>query len=284
MLRMRDLAVYHPQVVHFAIALLFAGVFFRLLSLVRRLSFANPSATILILLGTLAAFAAVRSGEDAHSRVEQVPGVRPAVVAHEVWGERARAAFVGVSALELVALAVVGWGSRRAGLGAAALAALAGLAGLVVLYQAAARGGDLVYGYAGGVGIRSGNADDIGHLLIAATYHQAEIDRKAGHVDRAAELVEMTARRFPDHLEVQIMAAESRLVDRQNPAAALERLQTLPRSDDARLRVRAGLLMARAHERIGDPESARVVLEALNAEFPGHAAVQQQLGALAPRR
>jgi uncharacterized membrane protein len=279
---MPDLAAYHPQIVHFAIALLCAGVFFRLLSLTGRLAFSSPAATILILAGTLAAFAAVRSGEAAHAPVEAIPGVRPAVVAHEIWGERVRMAFVAVSALELIAFACTRFGTRFRGV-AALSAALAGLAALVVLYRAAALGGELVYGYAGGVGIRSGTPEDIGRLLIAATHHQAQVDRREGRFDQAAKLIELTADRFPDHVEVQIMAAESRLVDRKNPAAALERLQTLPRSDDGRLRLQAGLLMASAHETIGDPQSARVVLEALNAEFPNNPAVQDRLRALGTR-
>jgi uncharacterized membrane protein len=279
---MPQLAAYHPQIVHFAIALLFAGVFFRLLSLTGVFAFSGPAATALVLVGTLAAFAAVRSGEEAHVPVERVPGVRPAVVEHEEWGERARTVFIGVSALELIALALMGLGSRRARL-AAAFAGLAGLAGLFVLYQAATRGGELVYGYAGGVGIRSGNPDDVGRLLIAAAYHQADLDRRAGRSEEAAELVELTARRFPDHLDVQIMAAESLLVDRKNAAAALERLQTLPRFDETRLRVRVGLLTAQAHETIGDPQSARVMLEALNAEFPSNPAVQERLQRLGSR-
>jgi uncharacterized membrane protein len=282
MLRMPELAIYHPQIVHFAIALLFAGVFFRLLSVTGLFAFAGPAATVLVLAGTLAVFAAVRSGEEAHGPVERVPGVRPAVVAHEEWGERARMAFIGVSALELIALVLAGLKTRSAR-AAAAVAGLAGIGGLVVLYQAAARGGDLVYAYAGGVGIRSGDPDDVGRLLIAAAYHQADIDRRAGRAERAAELVELTARRFPDHLDVQIMAGESLLVDRKSPAAALARLQTLPRFDDARLRVRVGLLMAQAHETIGDPQSARVVLEALHAEFPNDARIGRQLEALGGR-
>jgi uncharacterized membrane protein len=243
-------------------------------------TFANPAATILVVAGTVAAFAAVRSGEAAHRLVEEIPGIRAVVVAHEVWGERVRAVFMGVSALEMLALVFRRTGSRHTRL-MAGVAALAGLSGLVVLYQAAARGGELVYSYAGGVGIRSGNTEDVGRLLIAAVHHQVQVDRGQGHADRASGLVEDLARRFPDHLEVQIMAAESRLLDRKNPAAALERLQTLPRFDDRRLRLRVGLLMARAQATIGDPQSARVTLEALNAEFPGNAAVQRQLESLA---
>ncbi len=279
---MPNLAAYHPQIVHFAIALVCAGVFFRLISLTGWFSFAGPSAAILLLAGTLAAFAAVHSGVEAHGPVERVPGARAAVESHEQWGERARTVFVGVAVLEIIAVVLAGLRWPRAARPVAILSALAGLAGLLVVYKAASLGGTLVYGYAGGVGIRSGDPADVERLLIAATYHHADADRRAGRSDRAAELVELTARRFPDQYEVQVMAAESLLADRKNPAAALERLQTLPRSGDDRLRVRAGLLMARAHETIGDPQSARVVLEALRAEFPLNSAVQQRLAQLGP--
>ena len=150
---MPNLAAYHPEVVHFVVALLFVGVFLRLVSLSGWFSFANPAAATLILLGTLASVAAVRSGQDAHGPVERVPGSYAAVVDHEEWGERARNLFLGISGLELIALTLWALGSRRARL-AAGLSAIAGLVGLFAVYEAAEHGGELVYGYAGGVGIR----------------------------------------------------------------------------------------------------------------------------------
>ena len=98
------MGAYHPQVVHFAIVLVFAGVGFRLLSLTGRVPFAGPAATTLILAGTIAAFVAVQSGTEAHVPVERIPGVRDAVEDHETWGVRARNTFAVVSLVELVAL------------------------------------------------------------------------------------------------------------------------------------------------------------------------------------
>jgi hypothetical protein len=75
----RELAPLHPVVVHFAIAFLVGGVLFRLAWLVgallrtRRLAFAGPAASVLLLLGTLAAYVAVKSGESARGDVEGVP-------------------------------------------------------------------------------------------------------------------------------------------------------------------------------------------------------------------
>src|SRR5213078_1774546 len=132
---MPNLAFYHPQIVHFVLALLGAGV--------------------LLLAGTLAAVAAVKSGTDAHGPVERIPGARAAVVEHEEWGERTRNVFLVVGALEILALAFATRPWRRwlyVG------SALVGLGGAYALYEAGEHGGDLVYTYAGGVGIRSGDS------------------------------------------------------------------------------------------------------------------------------
>ena len=90
------MGVFHPQVVHFAIALLVAGVIFRVLSLVGKPSFVGPAAAALLTIGTLAAVAAAMTGIEAHRPVEQMPGLRPVIVAHERWGERTRNVFIVV--------------------------------------------------------------------------------------------------------------------------------------------------------------------------------------------
>ena len=85
---MPNIATFHPQIVHFVVALLVVGVAMRLVSLTGRLKFTGPAAATLILLGTVAAFAAVQSGTQAHGPVERIPGVRAAVVEHEAAGDR----------------------------------------------------------------------------------------------------------------------------------------------------------------------------------------------------
>ena len=52
-----------------------------------------------------------------------------------------------------------------------------GLVGIVSVYQAGAHGGDLVYKYAGGIGIRSGDPADVERLLVTGLYQQAQLDR-----------------------------------------------------------------------------------------------------------
>src|SRR5216110_3696265 len=142
-----SLAALHPAIVHFAIALLFAGVLFRWVSVTGRAAFTAPAAAVLLFAGTLGAVLAVRSGTDAHGPVERVPGARAAVGEHEEWGERTRNIFLVVAALEIAALvpAVSRW--RRWVL---AGSALVGVGRAVSLYEAADLGGDIVYNYAGG--------------------------------------------------------------------------------------------------------------------------------------
>ncbi len=277
---MPSLAPWHPHIVHFVVALLFVGVGLRLVSLTGRVRFSGPAATTLIVLGTIAAFLAVQSGTAAHGPVERIPGVRAAVQTHEVWGERARNLFVVVAALELLGVTLAAARSRFATLGLVASAVM-GLAGLVVLYEAAARGGELVYRYAGGPGLRSGQPEDASRLLAAGLYVQAMQDREAGRREEAAELVALAARRFSSDMEWQVLAADSLLQDRRDARAALERLAALPRPDDPRLRVRVGLLKAAAQQAAGDPQAARATLEALKAEFPSNAQIERRLAELA---
>lgn len=269
------MGAYHPQIVHFVIALLVVGVLLRLVSLAGRPAFASPAATLLILLGTGASILAVRSGTDAHGPVERIPGARAAVVEHEEWGERARNVFFAVAALEVLGLALRRSSGLRLVQGAAAVV---GVAGLWVLYQAGDHGGRLVYSYAGGVGIRSGAPEDVGRLLLAGLYHQAQLDRRAGRPAEAAALIDEAARRFPNDPEVGLLAAESHLLDRRDPAAALAALDRIvvPASS-AFLRVRAGSLRADALEASGDRAGALAVLRKLAEEFPANARLRQRV-------
>src|SRR5512138_3669884 len=99
------MAVYHPQIVHFTIALLILGVAFRIASLFlrRRLfEYLAPAALTLLLLGTIASVFAAQSGTAAHGPVERIPGARAAVQTHEDWGEDTRNIFFIVAVIEIV--------------------------------------------------------------------------------------------------------------------------------------------------------------------------------------
>jgi len=277
---MPSLAGLHPIVVHFAIALLIAGAVFRWLSLTGRLSFASPAAASLLLVGTVAAVMAVKSGTDAHGPVERIPGVVDAVIAHEHWGERARNAFIVVAVAELVVLLLARRGKERLAVIASAVLCVPAV---FCLYEAGEHGGELVYEYAGGPGLRTGDPADVGRLLVAGVYNQAQADRKAGRPGDAAALVSAIAPRFASDPSVQVMAAESALLDRKDPAAALDILgRTTVPQDNARLRMRHGLLMADALEAAGRPDAARATLQQLASAFPESGRIKQRLAGSPP--
>lgn len=277
---MPSIASLHPQVVHFAIALLIVGVVFRLLSLTGRLAFTGPAATTLIVLGTVATVLAVQSGNDAHGPVERIPGVRPAVVDHEEWGIRARNIFLGVAALELLALALAGRMPKQAKVVAMGAAAI-GLVGLAAIYEAGEHGGELVYNYAGGIGTRSGDPKDVGRLMVAGLYQQALLDRQANKGAEGAALIDLAAARFPENLELQLMSIEWTTEVKQDPAGALQRLDALSVSQaENRLRTRAGLARATALKAQGNIDGARQVLMTLKGEFPTNVQIQRRLDEL----
>lgn len=277
---MPGIGVYHPEIVHFVIALLILGVVLRLVALTGRMAFAGPAAATLLMLGTLASVAAVKSGTDAHGPVERIPGARAAVVEHEEWGERTRNIFLLVALLELVALGLAARHNRHSRTASIA-SALVGVIGLGVLYEAGEHGGELVYAYAGGVGTKSGEPGDVNRLFIAGVYQQAVQDRAAGRGEQGAALIDMAAARFPQHAELQLMAIEWTTDVRKDPGAALQRLDALSiPSDDTRLRIRAGLARAGALAAQGNVDGARGVLQTLKNEFPTNANIQRRLDAL----
>jgi uncharacterized alpha-E superfamily protein len=148
------------------------------------------------------------------------------------------------------------------------------------VYEAAEHGGELVYSYAGGVGLRTGDPKDVERLLLAGYYHQVQADRKAGRPDRAAELMEAAARRFGSDVEVRLLAAESVLLDRKDPQGALDALAAanVPASD-TRLRIRQAMLQADAFEAVGRIDQAVATLQPI-ANETRNPRVQQRLDAL----
>src|SRR5437667_2874046 len=238
------LGAYHPIIVHFAIALLVLGVIFRWISLTGRAPFTGPAAATGLILGALAAALAVHSGLDAHGPVERIPGARQAVMDHEDAGHWARNVFLVVALLEIVALVaakrsiqtarVALWGS-----------AVVGIFGFAAILKAADKGGDLVYEYAGGVGIRTGETEDVNRLYLAGVYQAAQQARAQHDSARAAALFGQLEREFPTDTNVRLLAIESLMRDRDNARAALTALARFPmRPDDPPLHVRDGVLKA----------------------------------------
>jgi uncharacterized membrane protein len=285
---MPDLAANHPQVVHFVVALLLVGVAFRFASLTGRMTFTRHAATVLLILGTIASAVAVKSGIDAHGPAERIPGARDLVVHHEELGIKTRNVFLGVVAIELVALALA---SGAGGMAAASAAryskiayvasALLGVHGSWLLYEAAEHGGELVYEYAAGPGLRTGDPEDVRRLLLAGLYHQAVADRREGRGADAARLVNEMASRFPADTTIKFLQAESLLNDVKDPAAALAAARAIG-VDEKNIRVatrRAGLI-ADAFVAMGMRDSARAVLEPVVAAFPQSTRMKAKLDSL----
>jgi uncharacterized membrane protein len=271
------MAELHPQIVHITIVLALVGVAFRVLSLVARVSFAGPAAAVLLIAAAVSSIPSVQSGIDAHGPVERVPGARPAVVEHEEWGERARNVLLVLGAIELLGLALRKSPKVRM---VHVASAVVGLVAAFSVYEAGQHGGELVYAYAGGVGIRSGDPKDVERLLVAATYHQALIDRKAGRADDAASLIALTAKRLPSDPEMQMFAAESLLVDRKNPQSAIDALAAVAPPEGNRMLIgRKATLQADAYEAAGQKDQAIAVLQQAVAAFP-NPRMQQRLDAL----
>jgi len=278
-----DIGLFHPQIVHFVIAFLGLGVVARVVSLLpvgERLRFVGPMASALIVLGTVASLAAVQSGTNAHGPVERVPGARDAVVEHEDWGKRTRNLFIAIAVLELAALALVS--RRRVAHGLRVVSALAGLAGLIVLYEAGEHGGQLVYNYAGGVGIRSGAAGDVRRLLVAGLYHNARLARDSGRKDEAGRLTEELMRQMPEDANVRFLGVESLIKDRDDPRGALVAIAAIEvPGDDWRLNLRRASLAAEAYRAVGAADSAQAALDDLKRRFPDHPRIRAALERMA---
>ena len=272
---MPNIAYFHPQIVHFVVALLFIGVLLRLASLANKWAFTGPAAATLLLLGTAAAVAAVRSGSDAHGPVERIPGARSAVTEHEDAGEWARDVFRVVAALEIAALAL---GTRPVRRWVLVASGVVGLVGLGTVYRASELGGQLVYKYAGGVGTRYGDSTDVQRLLLAGLYQQAMQERAAKRPEAAAQTLELMTQRFPGDPNVQLLHAESQLLDLKDAKAALTTLAqiTVPQ-DNRALTSRMAFLKADAYAAAGFKDSARVTLETLSQAFPNNPRIKQRL-------
>jgi len=268
------LAALHPQVVHFTIVLTIIGAMFRVISLLGRPAFASPAAATLLILAAVSGYASTQTGTAAHGPVERVPGARAAVQEHEEWGERTRNALFVLGAIELVGVAMRKRPQIKIINGIAAIAALI-CVGFV--YETGEHGGKLVYSYAGGIGIRSGDEKDIQQLLLTGYYQQAMADRKAGRSDSAAQLIADAANRYGSNPEVKLLAAESLLLDKKNPQGAIDTLANL--DPPPPLRVRKGMLQADAFVALGQKDAAIAVLQAIVAQTP-NARVQQRIDQL----
>jgi uncharacterized membrane protein len=272
---MPNIGAFHPQVVHFVVAGLFLGLPIYWLGFLRRPAFLRPMASVLLLVGTVASFAAVKSGSDAHGPAERIPDARSVVVEHEELGQLTRNIFAGVLLLELAALALT-WRAGPDGAPAKRLAAnsvrvavgVAWAVGAFQLYETAEHGGELVYEYAGGIGYRTGEQEDIGRLLKAGLFAQSRVDREAGRTEEAARMVGEMAARFPESREVKLLAVESLILDRQDGRAALDALAALAvPQDDPRSVMRKQTYAFDAYMLLQLADSARMALDAVPEQY-----------------
>jgi uncharacterized membrane protein len=273
---MPDIAAFHPQIVHFVVGTLIVGVLFRWISLTDKAAFTRPAAATLLLLGAAAAFAAAESGTQAHDRAERIPGVRAAVQTHEDAGKWTRDVFLAVAGLEIVGLFLTKrerW-RRYVEVGSAVV----GLAGIGALYKAADRGGDLVYSYAGGPGLRTGDTVDVHRLLNAGLFEEAMLARSQHRGAVADSLITELARRNPNDMDVALVAAQSLMADRKDPHAALAALDRIVVPDSqASLRMRVAFAKADVYAAAGMKDSARAVLAGLLAQNPTNPRIRQRL-------
>lgn len=272
---MPNMASLHPQVVHFVIALGLLGVLLRVISLLGKGAWINPAAAVLLILAAGAGVVAQKSGRDAHGPVERVPGAREAVQEHETWGNRTRTVLLAVGVLEIFGLLLAARGAGKVLRGASALV---GIGAAVCIYETGEHGGDLVYNYAGGIGLRSGDPADVKRLLVAGLYHEARFARDSGRAEEAARLTDELQLMQPNDTAVRFLAIESKLRDRRDAQGALDDLAKLQvPADDPRLAPRYGVLTAQALVAAGKPDSARMVLTALAQRFPQSQSVKTAL-------
>jgi hypothetical protein len=218
---------------------------------------------------------------DAHGPVERIPGARPIVQEHEEGGQTTKNIFLGVVAIEVLALAF----ARRENLKryvryAHVASALVGVWGCVELYETAEHGGELVYSYGGGPGLRTGDPKDVERLLLAGLYNQSREDRKAKRFDDAAALVSEMRRRFPADTNIRFLSVESSM-DRKNYPAALAMLDSMSfDAKDNRNLSRKASMKADAFLAQNRPDSARAALAPVVAAFPQNTRLKAKLDSI----
>lgn len=262
---MPNIAYFHPVIVHVVIVLGIVGVLCRLASLTGLMPWTRPAGTWFILVAAATGYFAAESGHQAHGPVERVPGSEDAVEEHEEAGELARNLLFALAAIELVALAL-----RRKEKAQKMVYVLSGVVGLGVcyaVYEAGEHGGELVYSYAGGVGIRSGDTADVRRLLVAGLYHELEVARKAGNKEESGRLTAELLLQVPGDPEVGLMAIESQLRDKGDARGALDAINAMSPGDNPGLEIRSGVLRSDAYVALGQPDSARAILQGLKQKY-----------------
>jgi uncharacterized membrane protein len=146
---------WHPLVVHFPIALLSVSSIVDLVALLARRPSWHTTAYALLVAGTVAAAAAVISGNSAAAPHRETEVIGELVARHEDSGSLVLALYLVVTLGRLplqLRAATSGWRLK--------LWCVAGAAGCVMLWRASSLGGSLVFDY--GVGVTGGTAEVAG--------------------------------------------------------------------------------------------------------------------------
>jgi len=161
----------HPAIVHFPIVLLLLGACVAVVSVVLNRWHLPWIAAVLLALGSVGAFVAAETGEDAEDLAGELAGpAKTLFEAHEEWAERTEAAGAAAAVLAIAAAGLGAFASRKspqgnlpsvagptalpkAALALRAVAAVAALTACYFVYETGHAGGKLVYEY--GVGVKT---------------------------------------------------------------------------------------------------------------------------------
>jgi len=273
---MPNIAWMHPQVVHFVVALSIIGALLRWISLSGKLAFTRPAAATLLILSAGAGVVAAQSGHEAHERVERIPGVAAQVQAHQDAGEWARDILLVVGGLEVLGLVLMRRDQWRRY--AEIASAVVCLAAVGAVYKAGDRGGDLVYSYAGGPGLRTGDTVDVHRLLTAGLFEEAMLARREHRSAQADSLITQLARLSPSDPNVQLVAAQSLWEDRKDAPAAIAALDRIAVPDSQPfMKMRIAFAKVAVFTGAGMKDSARAVMQKLVAENPNDPRLKDRL-------
>lgn len=149
---------WHPIAVHFPIALLLLGVLVDLAGVITKKEWLGRAALLMLIVGALGTFVAVRTGHAAEEAVIETPAIEETLDAHEDSGEWTMWFFVAIAA---VRAGLTWWRKITPAMQWIFIAAW--LAGAAMLLRTAYFGGELVYRHGAGVGTMSGATPRTGH-------------------------------------------------------------------------------------------------------------------------
>ena len=144
----------HPQLIHFPIALLVTGLFVDLAGRITRRDWLTHAALIFLVVGTLGTVAATQSGKAQEDQILTTPEIHEVLEEHEEGGKRTMWFFLVITTAR-VGLA---WRRKFTPMMSWIFVAVWSV-GLVLLFETAHHGGELVYTHGAGVSAVSAPAE-----------------------------------------------------------------------------------------------------------------------------